>query len=153
VILMASFRGTYTSTVVKGRIKLPKRLRDVLATFPDGRFVIGYSPDGCLAIFSESDHEKEERRLNRLDYQLSDHRRIQREFIRRFKDIGFDQQGRCTISQDFLDEAQIKEEVLIFGAGKRLEFWDPEAYQKFNLQKEGEEPYEQVVENNFRRKV
>ena len=132
---------------------MPKRLRDVLATFPDGRFVIGYSQDGCLAIFSEADHEKEERRLNRLDYQLSDHRRIQREFMRRFKDIGFDQQGRCTISQDFLDEAQIKEEVVIFGAGKRLEFWDPEVYQKFNLQKEGEEPYEQVVENNFRRKV
>jgi len=132
---------------------LPKRLRDVLATFPDGRFVIGYSPDGCLVIFSEADHEKEERRLNRLDYQLGDHRRIQREFMRKFKDIGFDQQGRCTISQDFLDEARIKEEVLIFGAGKRLEFWDPEAYQKFNLQKEGEEPYEQVVEKNFRRKV
>jgi division/cell wall cluster transcriptional repressor MraZ len=150
---MASFRGTYESTVVKGRIKLPKKLRDVLATFPNGRFVLGYSWDGCLAVFSETDWEKEERKLMKLDYQLSDHRRIQRESIRRAEDISFDQQGRCTLPQTFLDDAQIKEEVLIFGAGKWLEFWNPEVYHKFNLQKESEEPYEQVVEKNFRRKV
>lgn len=149
---MASFRGTYKSTIVKRRIKLPKKLRDVLATFPDGRFVIGYSRDGCLVVFPETDWEKEERKLNRLDYQLSDARWIQREFMRKSEDISFDQQGRCTIPQEFLDEAQIKEEVLIFGAGKRLEFWDTEAYNKFNLQKESEEPYEQVIEKNFRRK-
>jgi len=150
---MTSFRGTYQSTVVKGRIKLSKKLREVLATFPDGKFVIGYCQDGCLVVFSEADLEKEERKLNRLDYQLGDHRRIQREFMRRFENIGFDQQGRCTIPQHFLDDAQIKEEVKIFGAGKRIEFWNPETYQKFNLQKEGEEPYEQALEKNFRRKV
>lgn len=150
---MASFRGTYQSTVVKGRIKLPKKLHEVLATFPDGRFLMGYWPwDGCLVVFSEADWEKEERKLNRLEYMLSDHRRIRREVIRRFKPISFDQQGRCTIPQDFLDDAQIKEDVLIFGAGKWLEFWNPEVYNKFNLQKESEESYEQVIEKNFRRK-
>ena len=149
---MASFRGTYQSTVVKRRVKLPKKLSDVLATFPDGRFVIEYSRDGCLVVFPEADWEKEERKLNRLDYQLGDHRRIQREFIRKSENISFDQQGRCTIPQDFLDDAQIKENILIFGVGKRLEFWDPEVYNKFNLQKESEEPYEQVIEKNFRRK-
>jgi MraZ protein len=151
---MASFRGTYASTVVKGRIKLPKKVREVIAASPDGRFVLGYCrEDGCLVLFSEADHQKEERRLNRLDYQLSDHRRIQREFMRKFRDISFDQQGRCTIPQDFLDQAQIRQEVLIFGAGKRLEFWDPEVYNNFDARKESEEPYEQAVEKNFRRQV
>lgn len=106
-----------------------------------------------MAVFPEVEWEKEERKLNRLDYQLGDHRRIQRERIRRSENISFDQQGRCTIPPPFLEDAQIKNEVLIFGSGKRIEFWNPEVYDKFTLQKESEEPYEQVVEKNFRRKL
>lgn len=47
------------------------------------------------------------------------------------KPLTCDQQGRITVSQDHLDYADIQERVCVVGTVNKLEFWNPERYERF----------------------
>lgn len=142
---MASFKGTYESTIdEKRRLKLPKKLREAVSLSSDGNFIIGPGYDGCIFMFSPDEWEKREEKLKNLKVDVREHRFLERAFAPVAEDTKIDRVGRITISQRLLEHAQIKKEVLILGVLSRVELWAPEVYQKY--QEEHKDSYEEVAE-------
>ncbi len=147
---MASFKGTYTSTIdPKRRLKLPKKLRDASPPSSNDSFIMGAGYDGCIFIYPKEEWDKQEKKLRSLKVDLEEHRFYEREFIPKSEDVRIDRAGRLTISQRLLDHAQIKpkEDVLILGILSRIEVWNPEVYQTYR--KHFEQTYEQVAQKIF----
>jgi MraZ protein len=132
---MASFKGTYTSTIdPKRRLKLPKKLKDAIPPSSNESFVIAAGYDECIFIYPKEEWEKQEQKLRDLMVDdLEEHRFYEREFFPKSEDVKIDRAGRLTLPQGLLDHAQIKpkEEIFIFGVLSRIELWNPEVYQKY----------------------
>lgn len=131
---MASFKGTFTSTIdPKRRLKLPKKLKDAIPPSSNESFIIASGYDGCIFIYPKEEWEKQEEKLRNLTVDLEEHRFYEREFYPKSDDVKIDRAGRLTIPQVLLDHARIKpkEEILIFGVLSRIEIWNPEEYQKY----------------------
>ncbi|HSR18381.1 MAG TPA: division/cell wall cluster transcriptional repressor MraZ, partial [Ignavibacteriaceae bacterium] len=69
-------------------------------------------------------------------------------FIRMFLQLAtegsLDSQSRILIPQNLLDYAKIEKEVLILGALKKIEVWNPKLYEEYL--KQSKETYEQIAQ-------
>jgi len=145
---MASFKGTYTSTIDgKRRLKLPKKLREAMPPSSNDNFVIGPGYDGCIFLYSTDEWAKQEDKLRNLKVDLGEHRFLERVFVPASEDVRIDRVGRLTIPERLLDSAQIKKEILILGVLSRIELWAPAVYQKYIEQHK--QSYEEAAEKIF----
>jgi MraZ protein len=145
---MASFKGTYTSTIDdKRRLKLPKKLREAVLASSNEHFVIGPGYDGCVFLFPVDEWAKQEEKLRNLKVDLGEHRFLERVFVPASEDVRIDRVGRLTIPERLLSSAKIKKEVLILGILSRIELWDPAVYRKYMQQRK--QSYEEAAEKIF----
>jgi MraZ protein len=148
---VASYTGRYTVSVDgKGRIAVPKRLRDAAAVRGSAAFVLNRGMDGCLELCSDADwKEVEERLTTQHPIAGSDDRFFKRNFYSHVIPAPTDMQGRIVIPSFLLESAGIEKEVLILGVGDKIELWNETRYNAY-LQSFGETP-EQVAERLFRK--
>jgi len=145
---MASFKGTYTSTIDnKRRIKLPKKLRGAVPPSSNEHFVIGPGYDGCIFLYPADEWAKQEEKLRNLKVDLPEHRFLERVFVPESEDVRIDRVGRLTIPEKLLDSARIKKDILILGILTRIELWAPQVYQKYRDQ--FKQSYEEVAKKIF----
>jgi len=145
---MASFKGTYTSTIDnKRRIKLPKKLRGAVPSSSNEHFVIGPGYDGCIFLYPADEWAKQEEKLRNLKVDLPEHRFLERVFVPESEDVRIDRVGRLTIPEKLLDSARIKKDILILGILTRIELWAPQVYQKYRDQ--FKQSYEEVAKKIF----
>lgn len=145
---MASFKGTYTSTIDdKRRLKLPKKLREAVLASSNECFVIGPGYDGCVFLFPVDEWTKQEEKLRNLKVDLGEHRFLERVFVPASEDVRIDRVGRLTIPERLLNSAKIKKEVLILGILSRIELWDPAVYRRYMQQRK--QSYEEAAEKIF----
>lgn len=146
---MTSFKGTYTSAIDgKRRLKLPKKLREVIPPTSKDNFVMGPGYDGCIFLYPSEEWGKQEEKLRNLKVDLGEHRFLERVFVPESEDARLDRVGRLTISPRLLDRAGIKKEVLILGILSRIELWAPEVYKKYREQYQ--QSFEEVAEKIFK---
>ncbi len=122
---MAIFVGRYDYRIDgQGRLILPPSFRSKLA---DGAYITSF--DICLALLPGSDFEEMSERLeSRIgpgNVDLDAHR----EFTSSAAEVKLDSQGRIRIRPEHLDAAGLAKEVVVVGAGKRVEVWDRERWQ------------------------
>ncbi len=145
---MASFKGTYTSTIdSKRRFKLPKKLREAVPVSSNDHFVIGPGYDGCIFLYPLEEWTKQEEKLRNLKVDVGEHRFLLRAFVPESEDVRIDRVGRLTIPDKLLKSAQITKEVLILGILSRIELWSPEVYQKYR--ERHKESFEEAAEKIF----
>ena len=145
---MTSFKGTYTSAIDgKRRLKLRKKLREVIPPTSNDNFVMGPGYDGCIFLYPSEEWTKQEEKLRNLKVDLGEHRFLERVFVPESEDARIDRVGRLTISQRLLDFAQIKKDILILGILSRIELWAPQVYQKYREQYK--QSYEEAAEKIF----
>jgi MraZ protein len=145
---MASFKGTYSSTVdSKRRIKLPKKLREVVPSSSNDHFVIGPGHDGCIFLYPTDEWTKQEEKLRNLKVELAEHRFLQRVFVPESEDVKVDRVGRLIIPERLLSSARIKKDILILGILSRIELWSPDVYAKYREQHK--QTYEEAAEKIF----
>jgi MraZ protein len=146
---VASYTGSYTVSVDgKGRIAVPKRLRDAAAVRGSVNFVLNRGMDGCLELYSETDWKEVEERLTaQHPIEAADSRFFKRNFYSHVVPAPADPQGRIVIPSFLLGAAGIEKEVLILGVGDKIELWNETRYSGY-LQKFGESP-ETVAERLF----
>jgi len=146
---MVSFKGTYKSTIDgKRRLKLPKKLREVMPPASNDGFVMGPGYDGCIFLYPLEEWGQQEEKLRNLKVDLGEHRFLERVFVPESADVRLDRVGRLTVSQRLLDLAGIKKDVLILGILSRIELWAPEVYKKYREQYK--QSFEEVAEKIFR---
>jgi MraZ protein len=112
----------------KGRVIIPLRFRNELGN----TFVITKGLDRCLFVFREDAFSEMEKKLE-AQPALDKHTiRLQRWFSAEALETQVDSQGRVAIPSNLRDFAAIGEDVVIVGAGSRIEIWSRDGWDAFN---------------------
>ena len=104
----------------KGRIIFPARLRDELGA----QVTLQKGIDPCLYVFPPEEWERQVANVASLPTTKPEARRYARFFFSQAQTERIDRQGRLTVPQSFREYAGLQREVVIVGAGARVELWD-----------------------------
>ena len=125
---MASFMGTHTPRLDdKGRITLPAKYRDELAT----GLVMTMGQEHCLYVFSPDDFDAQNAELARQPVTNQAARHYSRMLYSGASDERPDKQGRVTIPPPLRAWAGLDRECVVIGAGNRIEIWNAAAWTAF----------------------
>ncbi|MGH2728673.1 MAG: division/cell wall cluster transcriptional repressor MraZ [Actinomycetota bacterium] len=109
----------------KGRVILPVRFRVEL----DAGLTITKGLDGCLWVMSRDEWTELSRRIIQKTSIADPRRRNFARFI--FSGASEDRpdkQGRILVPETLRDHAALEREVIVAGAGERIEIWNPDRW-------------------------
>ncbi|MEL7185644.1 MAG: division/cell wall cluster transcriptional repressor MraZ [Pseudomonadota bacterium] len=123
------FRGaTKVSLDAKGRMAIPTRYRERLATRCDGQIVVTVDKDHCLLVYPLPDWEELERKLVRLPSMNKAARRIVRIMVGYATEVEMDKSGRILVSKELREFASLERQGMLIGQGNKFELWDEETW-------------------------
>ena len=110
----------------KGRFIMPLKFRTQL----DGKLIatIGLDP-GSLYLYSTEAWEELMLTFRTLSNAKKDIRTLQRKVMKHAETVEIDKQGRCLLSQELRDFAEIKDGVRLIGMDNKIELWSNENWQ------------------------
>ena len=138
------FRGQYTYSVdSKGRISIPAKLRRHMSAEANDTFMMTRGTQTCIDIYPLDQWLVFEEKLNNLNQFKPDDIRFIRTLLQYASEDTLDSQSRILVPQPLIEYAKIEKEVLILGALKKIEVWNPRIFDDYL--KQSEETYEQIA--------
>ena len=138
------FRGQFKYSIdSKGRISIPAKLRKQVSPEANETFVMTKGTAVCIDIYPLDQWALVEAKLlelNPFDPQDAKFIRMISQFA---SEDTMDSQSRILIPQPLIEYAKIEKEVLILGALKKIEVWNPKIYEDY-INQTGE-TYEQIA--------
>lgn len=130
------FLGTFeTSLMDKGRIALPKKIREQLG---GAGLVITIGFEDCVFGFAERKWEEVTgTELNRPLFSDKEGRDLRRKMCSEAVNIELDSQGRCVLPQRMIDFSGLSEQIAVIGAGDHFEIWNLEKWLKYRTELKG----------------
>lgn len=127
---MASFRGTFDYSLdAKNRLTVPARFRAVLA---EG-VVMAKATEPCVQLWVPRDYDAfTQSALSGLNPASPDAQKLRRFFNANSHDTDLDSAGRVGFPPFLLEHAGLQKEVVVTGAGDRLEIWDRDRWTEYN---------------------
>ena len=104
----------------KGRVIFPARMRDDLGA----QVVLQKGIDPCVYVYPPEEWERQVSNVTALPTTKPEARRYARFFFSQAQSERVDRQGRLTVPQAFRAYAGLTRDVVIVGAGARVEIWD-----------------------------
>lgn len=121
--------GTFTPKLdEKGRLTLPAKFRD---DFVEG-MVITRGQERCLMVYAPDEFAKLLDPVNHAPTTLKQVRDYQRWLLAGASDEVPDRQGRVTVPPHLRSYAGLERDVVVVGAGPRLEVWNPQAWDEYS---------------------
>ena len=138
------FRGHFTYSIDnKGRISIPAKLRKHVVPEANDTFIMTKGTATCIDIYPLDQWQKFEERLLQLDPFKPEEAKFIRMISQFAADDTMDSQSRILLPQSLIEYAKIEKEVLILGALKKIEVWNPKLYDEY-INQSGE-TYEQIA--------
>ncbi len=138
------FRGQFTYSVdAKGRVSIPARLRKHVSPEANDTFVMTQGTGKCIDIYPLDQwlvFEKKLEELNPFDPRKA---KFIRMILQHAAEDTLDSQSRILIPQKLLEYAKIEKEVIILGALKKIEVWNPKEFEEYL--KDSPETYEEIA--------
>ncbi|MDE2833539.1 MAG: division/cell wall cluster transcriptional repressor MraZ [Bacteroidota bacterium] len=126
---MGGFKGQATYSVdSKGRAAIPAKMRQVLLPEDQKTFTVVRGFDQCILAYPLSVWRKQEAEISALSIYNPDHRDFIRLMLSQAEEVTMDSQSRVMLPKPLVEFAGVKDRVLIIGALRWLEFWDPATY-------------------------
>ena len=126
------FRGQFTYAVdSKGRISIPAKLRKHIAPEANETFVMTKGTAVCIDAYPLDEWNQIEQRLLKLNPFNPDDAKFIRMFSQFASEDTMDTQSRVLVPQPLIEYAKIEKEVLILGALKKIEIWNPKIYEDY----------------------
>jgi MraZ protein len=127
---LAPFRGTFDHTLdAKNRLTMPARYRSSLETGVVLAMPVDQRP--CVGVWRPDDYDEYSRRaLDGLPPLSRQRAELERFFYGKSQDLELDKAGRVIIPSFLTEHAQLEKDVLVVGAGDRLELWSRELWQQ-----------------------
>lgn len=124
--MRSSLIGQYAHSVdPKNRLFIPPKFRDELAKEGKKHFVLTKGFDECVYMYLPSDWDRAVAHLTEMKLANKDQERLfKRIFFAHAVEVEVDGQGRVLLPQSLKDKAGLKKEVVVNGAGSRIELWD-----------------------------
>ena len=124
------FRGRYEHGVdSKGRLAIPSKFREVLATQFDERLILTHF-DQCLWAYPVPVWQELEKKITQLPQFLEEVKALQRVFISAASECPLDKQGRILLPATLRDYAGLNKEAILVGMTQRIEIWSKGRWQK-----------------------
>ncbi len=119
-----AFRGTFDHTLdAKNRLTVPARYRATLAEGVVLAMPVNLEP--CVGVWRPEDYERyTERALAELPPLSPRLAELERFFYGSSHDVELDAAGRIMVPSFLSEHASLAKEVIVVGAGDRLELWD-----------------------------
>ncbi len=142
------FRGATKVTLdAKGRLAIPTRYRERIATRCDGQLVVTLDKDHCLLVYPLPDWEEIERKLVRLPSLQKRTREMQRIMLGYATEVDVDGAGRILLSRELREVAGLERQAMLIGQGHKFELWNEERWNAIrddwlNTEDDGELPPE-----------
>ena len=113
----------------KGRMAIPSRYRDAIASRSGGKLVATVDRE-CLLIYPEPDWEEFERNLMAMPNVNPVVRGLQQITLGYATDMSMDAQGRVLIPKELRVVAGLenKKKAMLLGQGKKFELWDEDRW-------------------------
>ena len=125
------FRGPTKVTLdAKGRLAIPTKHRERLASRCDGQLVATVDRDYCLLIYPQPDWEEIERKLVRLPSLNKQARRLQRLMIGYATELEIDGHGRILLPRELREFAGLDRQAMLIGQGNKFELWDEQTWKE-----------------------
>jgi MraZ protein len=138
------FRGQFTYSIdSKGRIAIPAKLRKHISADSNETFVMTRGLSNCIDLYPLDEWQKIEESLLNLNTFQPDDARFIRMFVQFAAEDVMDGQSRIMIPSTLITYAKIENEVLILGALKKIEVWNPKVYEEYLLQ--SPQTYEEIA--------
>lgn len=119
------FMGEYNHTIdAKGRLIIPAKFRDSLGD----KFVVTKGFDGCLFVYNKEEWTSFEQKLRTLPLGNKEARKLVRFFLAGADEVELDKQGRILVVPPLREYAVLEKDVVVIGAGNRVEIWNKERY-------------------------
>jgi MraZ protein len=130
---MPLFLGTHAPRLDdKGRLFLPAKYRDDLAA----GLVVTRGQEHCLYVFTAAYFADLARELSSASFTSAPARDLHRLFFSGAFDEVPDKTGRVTIPVTLRQYADLERDVVVIGAGDRLEIWDAPTWEAWLSTKE-----------------
>ena len=110
----------------KGRMTIPAKFRNSLGE----RFVVTRSLDNCLCIYDMKSWEAFSEQLQSLAYSVKDQRTFTRFFFSGAAEVEPDKMGRILLPASLRAAAMIEKDVVLVGAGSRIEIWSKDVWEE-----------------------
>jgi len=122
------FLGEYQHSLDnKGRIIIPSRFREELGP----RFIATKGLDQCIFLYPLEEWKVIEQRIHSLPFTRADVRAFVRLFFSGAAELEIDKQGRSVLPANLRNYAFIEKELVIIGAGSRVEVWSAEKWEEY----------------------
>lgn len=114
----------------KGRMAIPARYRDELASMCEGHIVVTIdTQERCLLIYPLPKWEEVEAQVAALPSLNPASRRFQRLLIGHARELELDGSGRILIPPELRKHAQMDKKVMLVGQRHRFELWSSELWE------------------------
>jgi len=138
------FRGQYTYSVdSKGRLSIPAKLRRQLSPEANDTFVMTQGTALCIDVYPMDQWQHFEQKLIDLNPFNPQEAKFIRMILQHATEDKLDSQSRILIPPNLLEYAKIGKEVLVLGALKKIELWNPKTYKEYLEQ--SSETYEEIA--------
>lgn len=111
----------------KSRLIVPQKLRESLGE----EFIVTVGIDGCLFVMPQDEWTKFKERMSAQP--MVKVRDLQRYFFGNAALVSPDKQGRIILPPHLRKAANLTKDVTIIGADNRVEIWDSERWNEWNL--------------------
>ncbi len=115
----------------KGRIAIPAKLRKHISAEANETFVMTRGLSNCIDLYPLDEWQRIEQKLLELNSFQPDDARFIRMFVQFAAEDVMDVQSRIMIPSTLISYARIEKEVLILGALKKIEIWNPKVYEEY----------------------
>lgn len=124
------FLGTYQPNLMAGgRLALPKKIREQLGGY---RLVLTIGFEKCIFGFTEKMWEQVTGpELNRPLFSDKEGRDLRRKMYSEAINIELDSQGRFVLPDAMTTFAEIKDSIVIIGAGDHFEIWHKNKWEEY----------------------
>lgn len=124
------FRGRFEHSVdLKGRVSIPSKFREILATNYDERLILT-NFDDCLWGYPVAEWQVIEDKVAALPQFKPEVKALQRVFISAATECPIDKQGRILVPPTLRDYAGITKDLVFVGMTKRIEIWSADRFKK-----------------------
>ena len=120
------FRGVNQINLdAKGRMAIPARYREKIATCCDGQLVATIdTEERCLLLYPLHEWEEIQEKIEALPSFNPAARRIQRLLIGHATDLDMDGNGRLLLPAPLREYAELDKKIVLLGQGQKFEIWD-----------------------------
>lgn len=136
------FMGEYSHNLdAKGRIIIPSKFRNELGE----RIVVTRGLDGCLSVYTLDKWNELYASLMKLPSTKREARMYIHMITSKACECEFDNQGRISLTQGLIKEAQLGKECVIVGVADKVEIWAKERWNTYY--EKASESFEDIAES------